>query len=148
MMATFTDSKAFVQHLGQYGDKVKAAVPGALNKAALAATRDIRAEAKGFHIGRKKLNAGYTVASDTAIIQARGPWGIVEKGSRPHPIGPKRRRGKGRRGVVVVPGRGVFAHVNHPGHGSLGKPWEQGVAKAKVSGPTVFRDVIRKAMSG
>jgi hypothetical protein len=50
--------------------------------------------------------------------------------------------------VVVVPGRGVFAHVNHPGHGSLGKPWEQGVAKAKVSGPTVFRDVIRKAMSG
>jgi hypothetical protein len=147
-MATFTSAGAFTKHIGQYAVKVAQAEDRGVKAAALAATQDIRAEAKGFHIGTKKLGARYEIAGSTAVIQARGPWGIVEKGSRPHAIRPKRRGGRGRRAVVVVPGRGVFAHVSHPGHGSIGHPWEQGVAKAKKSAPEAFKKTVIKSVFG
>lgn len=144
-MATFTSAGAFVKNIGEYGVKIAKAEETGLKAAALAATSDIRAEAKQFHIGTKKLGAGYEITGGTAVIKARGPWGIVEKGSKPHQIRPKRR---GRKAVVVVPGRGVFAHVSHPGHRSLGHPWEKGVAKAKQSGPEAFKRAVLKSVVG
>jgi hypothetical protein len=143
-MTTFTSPGAFTKNIGQYAVKVAQAERKGLEAAALAATRDIRAEAKGLHIGNKRLGVGYTVIGSKAVIQARGPWGIIEKGTHPHPIRPKRRRGKGRRGAVVVPGRGVFAHVHHPGAKPTGKPWEKGVEKAKRSGPEAFKKAVLK----
>lgn len=147
-MTTFTSAGAFTKNIGLYGVKIAQAEEKALNAAALAATRDIRAEAKGLHVGRKKLGVGYTVVGSKAVIQARGPWGIIEKGTHPHEIRPKRRRGKGRRAAVAVPGRGVFAHVHHPGARSTGRPWEKGVAKATKSGPEAFKKVALKSVFG
>lgn len=144
-MATFTSAGAFTRNIGQYAVKVAKAEDTGVKAAALAATTDIRAEAKGFHVGTKKLGAGYEIVGSTAVIKARGPWGIVEKGSKAHPIRPKRR---GKKAAVVVPGRGVFAHVNHPGHRLLGHPWEQGVAKARRSAPEAFKRAVVKSVFG
>jgi len=149
MMATFTSAGAFTKNIGQYAVKVAKAEDAGVKAAALAATQDIRAEAKGFHVGTKKLSAGYEIVGSTAVIQARGPWGIIEKGTRAHEIRPKRRGGRGRRrAAVVVPGRGVFAHVRHPGAKSSGHPWEQGVAKAKKSAPEAFKKTVLKSVFG
>jgi len=148
-MATFTSAGAFTKNIGLYAVKIAQAEEKALNAAALAATRDIRAEAKGMHVGRKRLGVGYTVVGSKAIIQARGPWGIIEKGTHPHDIYPKRRRrSKGRRAAVSVPGRGAFAHVHHPGARATGQPWEKGVAKAIKSGPEAFKKATLKQVFG
>lgn len=147
-MATFTSAGAFTRNIGKYGTKIAQSEDKALSAAALAATKDIRAEAKGFHVGTKNLGVGYTVVGSRAVIQARGPWGIIEKGTHEHEIRPKRRRSKGRRTAVVVPGRGVFAHVQHPGAKSSGKPWEKGVARALKSGPDAFKKSVLKSVFG
>jgi hypothetical protein len=148
MMATFTDPSAFANHVAGYGDKIKSATPNALKASALAAVSDIRHEASGFHItrangGKIPLKAGYDFQGDKVVIQARpaGAWTIIEKGTKAHAIGPRRR---GKRRAVVVPGRGVFAHVRHPGSGSSGHPWERGVLKARISGPRAFQNSIGK----
>ncbi len=147
-MATFTSPSAFADHVASYGTKIKTAEPRALQAAALAATRDIRAEAAGFHIGKKKLGAGYAAVIGSRVeIVARNPgaWKIIEEGAKPHIIRPRRKGGRGkRRAVVSVPGLGAFAYVHHPGSGSSGKPWEKGVARAKVSGPKAFKAEIAK----
>ena len=152
-MATFTSAAAFVQNIGEYGTKVKAAEPKALQAAALAATRDIRAEAAGFHIGRKKLGAGYAgVVGSRVEIVARNPgaWKIIEEGTKAHDISPRRRGrgGRGRRAALTIPGygSGFAAVVHHKGARSSGKPWEKGVARAKVSGPRAFNEAIKKAL--
>ena len=141
-MATFTDPGAFAAHIAGYGQKIKSATPRAVAAAALAATNDIRSEASGFHIGRAKLRAGYDLAGAVAIIKPKNPgaWKLIEDGAKAHRIGPRGRR----RRAVVVPGLGVFAHVQHPGTGSIGHPWEKGVAKAKRSGPKAFKAEVVK----
>jgi hypothetical protein len=148
-MATFTDPGAFAKHIAGYGKKIEGAGGKALKAAALAATRDIRDEGSRFHIGKKRLGAGFKIAGDTAVITPNNPgaWKLIEEGAKPHPIGPRGRgRGRGRR-AVVVPGRGVFAHVQHPGTGSIGHPWEKGVARAKRSGPAAFQSEIVKVFT-
>lgn len=145
-MATFTDPKAFAAHVAGYGRKIEGAGPKALKAAALAATTDIRQEGSRYHIGKKRLGAGFTVTGDVAIIKPNNPgaWRLIEDGAKPHRIGPKRR---GKKAAVVVPGLGVFAHVQHPGTGSIGHPWEKGVAKAKQSGPKAYQAEIRKVFA-
>ena len=151
-MTTFTNSKAFVQHIGRYGQKLYNLEPEATKAAALAATRDFRGEAKGFHIGKARLGVGYTMTGrSSAVITPRGPWMLVEKGARSHVIAPKRRgrRGRGARAALFAPG---YAHpiarpVRHPGTGPLGHPWEEGLAKAKRSAPRAFEKVVKKVFA-
>jgi hypothetical protein len=151
MMATFTSVSAFADHVAGYGEKIKGAETRALNAAALAATNDIRDQAKRYHItgrsGRKaQLKAGYTVFGSRAEITARPPgaWQLIEQGAHPHTIRP-RKKGRGKRRALAVSGYGVFAVVHHPGTGGpIGHPWAIGVAKAQVSAPKAFADEIKQ----
>ncbi len=166
-MATFTDPRAFANHVAGYGTKIEAAGPRALKAAALAATNDIRAEGSRYHItrGKKKktpLTAGYKMVGADASVTPNNPgaWKIIEDGTRAHfeGGGSRRRKGfsgpilpggggtRGSKGVVLAPGvgRGVFAYVRHPATGSTGHPWAKGVARAKVSAPAAFQREIVK----
>lgn len=154
-MATYTSAAAFVQNIGQYGTKVKAAEPKAVKAAALAAVTDIRKAAGGFHITSSRgskipLKAKFDMRMNSAVIEAkpRGAWTIIEKGTKAHDIRPRKGRGGRRRAALITPGvgSGFAAVVHHHGAGSSGKPWEIGAAMAKVSAPKAFQQVIRKAI--
>jgi hypothetical protein len=89
------------------------------------------------NVGRSgaKLGVGFEVSTSgsgaRAIVKARGPWQLVERGNRPHVIRPRRRRGKR---ALSFDGR-AYASVRHPG--TRGKePWAKGQAKA---GPKVAK---------
>lgn len=94
-----------------------------------------------------KLGVRYTIRGSemnpSAQLRATGPWQLIEKDTKPHRIGPKKRRGgsrSGRGGGVAVPGVGVFRSVHHPG--TKGKhPWAKGVEKAE---PVVAREMGQK----
>lgn len=67
-----------------------------------------------------KLGVKYTVLGDSAVIQATGPAHLIERSTKAHRIGPRKRR----RGIVI-PGVGVRAYAHHPG--TAGKAtWAKG----------------------
>lgn len=79
-------------------------------------------------------------------VQARGPWPIVERGTKAHAIGPRARgrRATGKKAVVTP--FGVYARVRHPGtKGS--EPWANGIVKASPQVPELMMDEIRAELA-
>jgi hypothetical protein len=99
-------------------------------------------------VGRSgaRIGVGYDVkglSNPTAIVKARGPLHLLEYGTRPHRIEP--RRGGARALRVPAARRGFAMHVNHPG--TTGKyPWAKGVAKAMPHTPVIFARAVRRAI--
>lgn len=86
------------------------------------------------NVGRSgaKLGVGFEISTAgsgaRAVVKARGPWQLVERGNKPHAIHPRKKR------ALSYGGR-AYARVRHPG--TKGKrPWEKGQAKA---GPKVSK---------
>ena len=114
--------------------------------------------------GFKRFSVGFNIkgtTNPTSLIRARGPWGLVENGAKPHSI-PKRgqlaRRSRlGRGGFSdrkAMPINGNFRYVvrNHPG--TRGKqPFRKGLDRAtpraiKVLHTTVHSAVVDVIRSG
>lgn len=75
-----------------------------------------------------KIGVRYDALGDKALVRATGPFHLIERDTKAHPI-PKKRGARARKRVVVIPGVGVRAWANHPGtHGK--HPWEKGVVAA------------------
>lgn len=114
-----------------------------LNKAALFTKTVIQREIEAVAPGRRmrgvglrgaRVGAGYKVGPHTAIVQARGPLHLLERGTKPHEITNRKRRKK--KGMTTP--YGVRKRVMHPG--TRGKyPWRKGVAKAGPLVPKVFK---------
>lgn len=114
-----------------------------LNKAALFTKTVINKEIERVAPGRRmrgvgrrgaRVGAGYTVRGHTATISARGPLHLLERGTKPHEITPKKR---GKKKAVVTP-YGPRRRIVHPG--TRGKhPWRKGVEKARPLVPKVFK---------
>lgn len=82
-----------------------------------------------------KLGVKYTVSADSAVIRETGPGHLIERSTKPHRIGPKRRRG------ILIRGVGVRAWAQHPG--TAGKAtW----AKGRAAAEPVIRKEIRRGM--
>lgn len=149
-MATFTDANAFANHVRSYGKAVDAAQKEAVTVTARAATALVKSAGERYHIkGRRKaavrLSAkSASVSAQVAVVSATPPgaWKLIEEGAKPHEIKPRRQGRGGRRSAVVVPGRGIFAHVHHPGTGSIGHPWEQAMTAVERRCPDVFADAV------
>lgn len=97
-------------------------------------------------VGRRGARIGTTfvLRSHTAFVRAYGPAHLAERGARPHVITPKRRRRGGKRGMSI-PGVGVRTKVQHPG--APGKyPWRKGVATATPKVVAAFHAGVTRAM--
>jgi hypothetical protein len=155
-LATFTSAAAFGNHVSQYGVKIERAQPGAVKAAAEVAAAAIRQsgakyKVKGRSGGKFKLGAKvdgpYGFGGNwIAYVRAdpAGFWALIEKGAKPHIIKPRRRgrRGAGGKKALSFDG-GAFAIVHHPGTGSIGKPWEIGVAKAGLVASQAYNAKVR-----
>jgi hypothetical protein len=111
---------------------------------------------------RAKLGARYDVKgyeNATVLVRALG-WAfpIVERGAKPHPIGPRGVRGRRARAIgsgeavygrheVLKLGNGVYRRwVDHPG--AAGKhPFEMGVRAVEPKIPAVWQRWVRKSMA-
>ena len=97
-----------------------------------------------------------------AEIQAvpKGAWHLVEYGAAPHVIRPKKRRAKkagapaAKRGgkrrknrALEVPGRGVFAEVDHPGTKPTGT-WDRAMVGAEDRIDQAVQDEFDAAVTG
>jgi hypothetical protein len=171
-MATFTDPRAFAQHVGDYAKVIAEANPKATKLAAEACAEIVRKNGARFHIkGRSgkafELGAkieGLRISGNTGqayvIVKAdpAGFWKLIEKGAKPHMIRPKRaRRGRGRgrgkgQGRVTA---AVFAsgyehpvrEVHHPGTGPIGHPWEMAMAETQRVAVGIYQKTIVSAMT-
>ena len=155
-MATFTDPRAFADHVAGYGQRIQGVQPKAVKAAAEVAAIAIRQAGSRYHFkgrsgGRFALGArvegpyGYA-GNFIAYVKAdpAGFWAMIEKGTRPHVITPRRRgrRGSGGKKVLSTP-YGFFPIVHHPGTGPVGHPWQVGVAKARLASAKAYeREVV------
>ena len=150
-MTVFSSPEAFAKHIGEYGTKIQGREYVATLAASKAAEAAIKTSGARYHI---KARGGRRVAlgakahppvkaggTTQALIEAipQGFWHLVEHGAKPHEIQPRRRgrKGSGSKRALTVNG-GLFARVHHPGTGSIGHPWVEGVAKAAVASPVAF----------
>jgi hypothetical protein len=132
----------------------------AVTSAALAITTEVRQEIAKATGGKSKLSgmrgaklgAGFNVKgtdNPTAIISARGPVHIVERGTKRHTITARGRRGR-RSGAMQIRGGVEFQRsVNHPG--TKGKhPFAKGVARGRPMAEralrSTFSDALRRGM--
>lgn len=117
------------------------------------AARDTGGDLRLSKWGRRgiRLGVGYDVRgyeNATAAVRARpqGPWKVLEHGSTPHVIAPRRRRGRRGNGALVFPdGKVRSVQVQHPG--SQGKEtWSQGVGVATPRAVDVFGLAHKRAL--
>jgi hypothetical protein len=93
------------------------------------------------NVGKKgaKLSCGFDIRGGNkplAVMKARGPWGLVTVGAKPHNIKPKKRNGLK---AVGMPDGNVRNNVPHPG--TKGKPvW----LKAKEKGTPAVYQIMSK----
>jgi hypothetical protein len=119
------------QRLANLGTAVEKSRKATLEKAALKAKETIAAGAPARlrNVGKSgaKLTVRYTLEGDSlARMKAVGPWPLVEVGSKPHTIRPKK---KGGRKAILTPS-GPRASVQHPGTKAK-RLWSKGVEKAE-----------------
>ncbi len=158
-MATFTNVSDFASHVAGYGKKIEGVQSRAVKAAAEVAAIAIkqagsRYRFKGRSGGKFSLGAkvegpfGYA-GNFIAYVKAdpAGFWAMVERGTHPHIIRPRRRgrRGAGSKRALATP-YGVFAVVHHPGTGSIGHPWREGVAKADVLSAKVYQREVASVL--
>lgn len=90
---------------------------GALTaKELMVAEAGSRGVTPGSKIAGGKWGVGYDVKgfnNPTALVRYRGPFHLVDNPTKPHRIGPKRRRGKGKQAVAF--NGAVRRSVQHPG---------------------------------
>lgn len=145
------DAKTFTELASKLG-QVAAAIPKAqrvgVERAAFAAKKELLAApgAPRFvrGVGRRgaKTNVRYDVKgtrNPTALVRWTGPAHLVDQPTKAHPIGPRRRRGKKRR-AVLVNGQ-PRAVVQHPGTKGKGF-FEAGVKRAQVVAPKEFAEGV------
>jgi hypothetical protein len=78
----------------------------------------------------------------TAIVRAVGPWQLIESDTKPHTIGPKRRRANSRRQAAVLTPYGPRRAVHHPG--TRGQhPWAKGVERGTPAATLAYTRVVR-----
>lgn len=148
-----TDLLEFVGKLRHLERELREATERATARTALTVKKTIQAGAptRLRNVGRSgaRLSVGYTTKSTTAgdpyaIVQARGPWPIIESDTPAHVI--PRARVRGRRRVIVIPGVGVRAYAHHPG--TKGKhPWAKGVEAAIPASPGIFQTETHRALT-
>jgi hypothetical protein len=101
------------------------------------------------HVGRRgaRVAVRYTVNETGAVVAGTGPWGILEKGARPHRIDRRRRRGA-TRGALRVGAR-FYASVRHPGAPAR-HAWTNGVkagaGPAAAAGAKAVTDAVRRVL--
>ena len=87
-----------------------------------------------------------TTANPSALVQARGPWQLVENQTRAHTIRPRRRRARAAGGAAVATPWGPRAYVIHPGTRGK-KPWARGVAAAEPKVQKIYRATLHDAVA-
>lgn len=125
--------------------------------AALHVTQGIRGEIKAVTgdgrlsgVGRRgaKVGARYDVKgtlNPTALITATGPLHLIERGTSPHVIRPRRRRGRGKRRVLAMADGRFAATARHPG--TSGKaPFARGVTRTRGDTGAIFDREIQAAI--
>jgi hypothetical protein len=155
-LATFTSAAAFANHVTQYGVQIKHTNSRAVMAAATVAAVAIRQEGSKFKVkgrsGNKfalgaKIEGPYGLGENViAYVKAdpAGMWALIQEGSKPHIIKPRRkgRRGSGGKKALSFGGN-AFALVHHPGTGTIGRPWNAGVAKASLLAEKAFeREIV------
>ncbi len=110
-----------------------------------AAGADLRLSGVGKRGARIGARYDRGKSTSTAIVRALGPVQLVESNTKPHRVPKKRTRG--RRRVVVIPGVGVRASANHPG--TRGKhPWARAMDRAIPKVPAVMSAETSKTLRG
>jgi hypothetical protein len=152
-MAVHTSSASFLASIDRYQVKIKKADERCVAAAAFAMKTSVLSTfaaatggdlvLSGFKRASAKVGVGYDIVksanSTTAVVKARGPVGIIEKGARPHMIG-RKGRGRNRSRVLVINGQPVTGPVRHPGMAGK-KAWTRGVQ----AGMQPARAAARKA---
>jgi hypothetical protein len=159
-MATFTDPRAFAQHVSKYGDQISDASSVAVKEAGIAAVQAIRSEGKRHRIkGRsgKRVTLGAKLSpvqmiggNASVLIEATPPgfWKLIQEGAGPHIIRPRRRSRAKTRAALATP-YGFFAVVHHPGTGGqIADPWGAGVRDASREAPKAFERSLIKTVFG
>lgn len=128
----------FAKECQQFGNAAHTANRDGVMRAALLVTNAVAANMGGRSVvmrgvGRNgaKVSVGFDLkgtTNPTALVRMRGPAHLLERSTKPHQIGGKRRRGKG--GRIKFPDGSVRNTVQHPG--TKGKfVWARGVDTAK-----------------
>lgn len=142
--------------LATYERLVEVANKDGVAKAALFVTTAIRTQTKAVvpsmrlsGVGRSgaKIGAGFDmigVTNPTALVRARGPFHLIERDTKPHTIGPRRRRRGGK--AIRMEGGAVRRSVEHPG--TKGKhPFERAVRASIPLVPLVYGREQTKALA-
>lgn len=168
-MGVSRSPQEFAGKMHKAADNLKRALPPAIDKEALATKKYMEQAARMAAGGDarlsgmkgRKLDVGYKTHGLSAVVFARGPWGLTEFGARPHIISSRRgggsRRSRGTRlsaagpsigrggrvrGAINIPGIGWRLYARHPG--TKGKhTWER---RVKMLRHTVGKELIKTSV--
>lgn len=125
-MGTTTSPEVFLGKLSKAAEVMADPRPGLIAAGKTGKTiftAGAAAAGVGRGIGKTKVSgrvsAAYDLKHSAVVIKYRGPVHLINNSTKPHPIGPRKRRrargGGSGRGGIVIPGVGVRASAQHPG---------------------------------